>query len=105
MIETIATVAAAIISSAALVAVAVIQTHAAADKKRTEARARRREVESRLSMELMSATMDLAYVTSLAVTGGHVNGNVEAAQEKAEKANDKYKEFLRAEAAHAVVKI
>ena len=41
----------------------------------------------------MLATGELAYVTSLAVTGGHTNGNVEDAQTQFEKAKREYKTF------------
>ena len=92
-------------SAAATIVVAIIETRAGRDRARTAERATRRERESRLSMEMMSANMDLAYVTSLAVTGGHTNGNVEAAQNKALAAKDAYETFLKDEAAHAVAKI
>lgn len=94
-----------IISAVALVLVAVIETDNIRKRKRDEERTRRREKESRLSMELMSACVDLAFVTSLAVTGGKVNGNVEAAQKKAAEAQKAYEDFIKDEAAHAVAKI
>jgi hypothetical protein len=100
----IAELAAAIIAAAALIIVAVIETGNKRRRKTEETRRERRERESRLSIELMSACTDLAYVTSLAVTGGHTNGNVEAAQEKARKAQEDYEDFLRDEIAHAVSK-
>ncbi len=95
----------AAIGAVALIAAAFIETANVRYRKRTEERAKRRERESRLNMELMSANIDLAYVTSLAVTGGHTNGNVEAAQKKAIEAKEKYEDFIRDEAAHAVAKI
>ena len=55
-------------------------------------------------MELMSASVELSYVTSLAVTGGKTNGNVEAAQKKAREAQKKYEDFIKDEAAHAIAK-
>lgn len=94
-----------IISAVALVLVAVIETSNLRKRKTEEIRRQRRERESRLSMELMSASVDLAFVTSLAVTGGKTNGNVEAAQKKAIEAQQKYEDFLKDEAAHAVAKI
>ena len=89
----------------ATIVVAIIEAKASKDRKRSSERAKRRETESRLSMELMSASVDLSYVTSLAVTGGHTNGNVEAAQKKAKAAQDNYEAFLMAETAHAVAKV
>lgn len=104
------------VAAIATIVVAVIEARASKDRKRHEKgmqaaecrsleRQKRREKESRLSMEMMSASLDLAYVTSLAVTGGHTNGNVEAAQKKAKDAQDAYNNFLRDEAAHAVAKV
>lgn len=93
------------ISAGALVLVAIIETENKRRNKKEEKRRECRETESRLSMKLMSACVDLAYVTSLAVTGGHTNGNVEAAQEKAIKAQEEYEDFIEAEAAHAIAKV
>lgn len=98
-------IASAVIAAAALVIVAIIETGNKRRQKSEEVRRARREKENRLSMELMSACVDLAYVTSLAVTGGKTNGNVEAAQKKAEDAQKAYEDFIRDEAAHAVAKI
>lgn len=100
----IAVVPAALAAVAAIIS-AYIAAHSKAAEKRSEARAARREEESRLSMEMLSANMDLAFVTSLAVTGGHTNGNVEAAQKRAAAAQEKYEKFLREQAAHQVCKI
>ena len=100
----IAVVPAALAAVAAIIS-AYIAAHSKEAEKRSEARAARREEESRLSMEMLSANMDLAFVTSLAVTGGHTNGNVEAAQHRAVEAQEKYESFLREQAAHQVCKI
>lgn len=105
MFEEALTIICAIITSATAVIVAVIETGNRRRQKTVELRQARRETESRLSMELMSATLDLAYVTSLAVTGKHTNGNVEEAQQKAKAAQEEYEDFLRDEAAHAVAKM
>ena len=47
---------------------------------------------------------ELCDVIALAVTGGHTNGNVEAAQKKVRTAKEAYEQFLRDTAAHAVSK-
>lgn len=94
----------AIISAVALIIVAIIETGNKRRSKSDEVRRQRREKESRLSMELMSASVELSYVTSLAVTGGKTNGNVEAAQKKAREAQKKYEDFIKDEAAHAIAK-
>lgn len=95
----------ALIAAIATIIVAAIETGNRKHRKREQARQERRERESYLSMELQSATLELAFVTSLAVTGGHTNGNVEEAQTKAKEAQEAYRKFLREEAAHAVSKV
>ena len=98
-------IATSIISAIALIIVAVIETGNRRKAKQSEDRALRREEEARLSMAMSSATLDLAYVTSVAVTGGHTNGNVEEAQRKAKKAQEDYQAFIQAQAAHTVAKV
>lgn len=74
------------------------------DRKRSQARADRRERESRLSMELMSANCELSIVTAAAMRDGHTNGTLEPAIEKAEKAKNDYECFLRDETARNLAK-
>ena len=93
------------VSAIAMVLVAVIETGNLRHRKQEQKRRERREKENYLSMELQSATLDLAFVTSLAVTGGKTNGNVEEAQKKAKEAQENYRRFLREETAHAVSKV
>ena len=100
-----ASIICALIAAVAAIVVAGIETNNVKHRKREEKRRERRERETYLAMELQSATLDLAFVTSLAVTGGHTNGNVEEAQEKAKEAQENYRRFLREETAHAVAKI
>lgn len=95
----------ALLSMTATIIVAVIETGNHKHRKREQIRQERRERETYLSMELQSATLDLAFVTSLAVTGGKTNGNVEEAQKKAKAAQEEYRKFLREETAHAVAKV
>ncbi len=103
--EIVVAVLCALIAAIATIIVAVIETGNRKHRKRELERQERRERETYLSMELISATLDLAFVTSLAVTGGKINGNVEAAQKKAEEARENYRKFLREETAHAVSKV
>ena len=91
-----------IIPAAAAVVVAIIEAIAAADRKKTkksraeeEKREERRTEETRLSMKMMSATLQLSVVTANAVLGGHNNGNVEAARKAAETAQAEYDAFLQ----------
>lgn len=104
------TFAGIIINAVVLVVVALIGRNQKAENKKAEearakaeARAKTRETESRLSMDLMEATSELSDV--IAVSGGHVNGNVEAAREKAKDAREAYRDFLRDQAAHSVAKV
>ena len=99
------TVICALVAAVATIIVAVIETGNHRRRKTEETRRERRERESYLAMELQSATLDLAFVTSLAVTGGKTNGNVEEAQKKAKEAQENYRKFLREETAHAVAKV
>ena len=101
----IAAVICALVSMVATIIVAVIETGNRGHRKREQTRQERRERETYLAMELQSATLDLAFVTSLAVTGGRTNGNVEEAQMKAKHAQEEYRKFLREETAHAVAKV
>lgn len=91
------------------VIVAVIEALAASDRKkireeqkRTEDRAALRAEESRLSMKMMHATMQLSVVSANALTNGHNNGNVERARAAAEQAEKEYDEFLRKAAAGVI---
>lgn len=91
-----------IIPAIAAVVVAIIEAIAARDRKRNKAdkeaeerRDKERMEESRLSMKMMSATLQLSVVTANALTGGHNNGNVERARKAAEDAEREYQAFLQ----------
>lgn len=100
-----ATIIASTIAAIAAIAVAIIEGKAAQERKSHEKRAERRAKESRLSMELMSATCELSCVTAMALRDGHTNGTLEPALLKAAKAQEDYQSFLRDEAAAAVAKV
>lgn len=99
------TVTAALIGAIATVLVAVIEFRSQRDRKRAEARAERREEESRLSMDLMLTTSEMTDVLCIALQGGQINGNVEEARRKGKDAREAYRAFLRNQAAHQVAKI
>ena len=89
-----------IIAAAGLIAVTVLQLRSEKErKKRSKADAnteRRRKDELAMSIKqgnMMLASGELAYVTSLAVTGGHTNGNVEQAQTQFVEAKQEYKKL------------
>lgn len=91
------------------VIVAIIELIASKDRKRTkkftedlEKRAALREEESRLSMQMNYATLQLSIVTANALTGGHNNGNVEQAKMNAQKAELDYQHFLQKVAASTI---
>lgn len=98
-----------IISSISAIVVALIGAHSLkvekANKKRaekTDLREQRREKESRLSMDMMYATMQLSIVSANALTNGHNNGNIEMAYKAAQEAKDKYDAFLKDVASHSL---
>ena len=98
-----------IISAAAVIIVAIIEWRASQDRKlmkqaqeEEKIRAAQREKENRLSMQMLDATMQLSIVTANALTGGHNNGNVEAAKKAAQDASAAYKAFLMDTAAHNI---
>jgi hypothetical protein len=90
------------ITAATAVIVAVLTAQIKKNEALAEERAKEddekaevRKTESLLSMRMSFANLKLGITTSLAVTGGHTNGNVEAAQEEAEKAAAEYEDFIR----------
>lgn len=98
-----------IIPAVAAIIVAVIEAIAAHERRQSKEekehavhREQRREEEMRLSMRMMSATLQLSVVTANALTGGHNNGNVERAKDAAEKAETDYQAFLQRTSAHAL---
>ena len=103
-IGVICTVVCAVIAAFASVRVARIQTENKRERERSETRAERREKESRLSMDLMLATSEMTDVLCIALQGGKINGNVEEARRKGQKAREAYRDFLRETAAHQVTK-
>ena len=91
------------------VIVAIIEWRAYLDRKalkkageEEKLRQQQREEESRLSMKMMSATMQLSIVSANALTGGHNNGNVEAAKTEAAEAQAAYNASLQKVAAHNI---
>ena len=99
-----------LITAVSVIAVAIIEAIAGKDRKvnkayrdAVERRSVRRAQESKLSMAMMYATLQLSIVSSNALTNGHNNGNVEVARKAAEKAQADYEEFLRAVASEELV--
>lgn len=84
--------------------IAWMEVRATKDRRRSERRAALRAEESRLSMQFMDATCQLAEVSANALAGGHNNGNVEDAKEAASKAKAEYYEFLKKTSAETMYK-
>lgn len=81
-------------SGISMIVVAKIQTDGNKQKKVDDEREARRRKESRLSMQMMEASIELADVNAVALQNGKLNGNVEAARNKAKNALDEYRAFL-----------
>ncbi len=94
------------------VLVAIIELIAAKDRKeskkdqeRLKRHEQQRAKETKLQMEMNSATLQLCVVTSNALTGGHNNGNVERARQAAKDAEDAYNAYIQELAANQVAKL
>ena len=95
----------ALIAGGASVLAALAERRSRQSAKRTEARAQRREKESRLAMELMYANCALSLTTAKKLAGMHTNGDVEEAMEAARSAQEAYVDFVRDEAARNISKV
>lgn len=94
------------------VLVAIIELIAAKDRKqskkdneRIKRHEQQRAKETKLQMEMNSATLQLCVVTSNALTGGHNNGNVERARQAAKDAEEAYNAYIQELAANQVAKL
>ena len=94
------------------VLVAIIELIAAKDRKqskkyqeRLKRHEQQRAKETKLQMEMNSATLQLCVVTSNALTGGHNNGNVERARQAAKEAEEAYNAYIQELAANQVAKL
>lgn len=111
MVDTIIRVLAIVFPVVGTIIVAIIgknATKAQEEQKqkddKAEEQAKMRERESRLSMKMIDASLQLSIVEANALTGGHNNGNVERARAAAEAAQIEYHAFLQEIAAHEVSK-
>lgn len=92
----------AIISAISAIIVSIIGGFNIHNRKSDEKLQKLRTTEFRLGMDMQAASIELADVIAIAVTGGHTNGNVEEARNKAREAKAKYYAFLKDVAAEAV---
>lgn len=91
-----------IITSIAAIIVAVIGAINIRSRKKDEKLERLRATETRLAMDMQAACIELSDVIAIAVTGGHTNGNVEAARKKAHDAKMAYYSFINTVAAETI---
>lgn len=82
------------ITSISAIVVAIIGGINIKQRKKDEQLARQRATEARLGMDMQVASIELADVIAIAVTGGHTNGNVEEARKKAADAKAAYYAFI-----------
>jgi len=101
-----------LIPVAATVIVALVEALAAMDRKRdkdlrrrTERREEDRAREGRLAMLMMDASLELSLATAIAVEQQKSNGEMKTAKQKAEEAQEKYREFIMEIAARPVAKM
>lgn len=111
MLDIILRILAIVVPAALTIIIAIIENRAAKDRKaaaerdaRAEERAKLREKESRLSMKMLDATLQLSIVSANALTNHQNNGNVERARAAAQAAQIEYHDFLQEIAAHEVSK-
>lgn len=83
----------------------LLEANAFRRNKKTEARAKLRAEENKLSMKMQNAALNLSIVTAIAVAGGHINSNMEVAQKKAREAAAEYEDFIRGVAAKQITKV
>lgn len=83
-----------LVSAAALITVAVIETRNGKRQVEVDRRAKIRMEESRLSMAMMDATVGLAMDTAEALKNGHTNGTLEGNMARARSARAAYRAFL-----------
>ena len=81
-------------SGICMIVVAKIQADSNRQRKVDDTRDARKRKESRLSMQMMEASIELADVNAVALQHGKLNGNVEDARKKARDALDEYRAFL-----------
>lgn len=94
----------AFISGLCALGVAIVGGQLGLASKRSERTSQLRRRESLLSLEMMDATLKLSIVTANALTGGHNNGNVAIARQRAGDVSEKYEEFMRETTAYEIGK-
>lgn len=91
-----------IITAISAIIVSIISGINIRNRKHDEKIQQLRTTEFRLGMDMQAASIELSDVIAIAVTGGHTNGNVEAARQKAKAAKSAYYAFINSVAAEAL---
>lgn len=102
----------AVVSSIAVITVAIIEAISLTERKkeryrreRTEHREQDRARESRLAMRMMDASLDLGLATALAVEQHKLNGEMKAAKEKAGVTKEEYRIFVEEIASSQIARV
>lgn len=90
------------ISAVSAIVVAIISGINIKQRRKEDKLAQQRATEARLGMDMQAAAIELSDVIAIAVTGGHTNGNVEAARKKAQEAKNAYYAFINSIAVDAL---
>lgn len=90
----IISLAGTVFSGVCMIIVAKVQSDSNKQRKIDDERDARKRKESRLSMKMMEASIELADVNAVALQHGKLNGNVEEARKKARDALEEYRAFL-----------
>ena len=80
-------------SAICTIIVAKVQLDNNRQRKVDDDREERRQKDSRLTMKMIEASIELADVNAVALQNGKLNGNVEAARKKAKDALEEYRAF------------
>ena len=83
-----------IISGVFALLVVLLEVRVAHDRKQTEKRAAIRAKESKLAMRMQDASLSLSLATAIAVERGETNGEMKAARDKAQSAQEEYEDFV-----------
>jgi single-stranded DNA-binding protein len=104
MVETIISALATVICAALGALVTVETRRRKRQYEKGEARAEVRAEESRLSMAMMSASIELGEATAMAVANQKINGEMDQARQSAKKARADYNVFLERVTAKTISK-
>ena len=96
----------ALIAGICTIVCAIIGGISAKYRKKSERRAELRQKENFLSLKMIDSCLQLSSVIAIKLLEGddHLNGNVEAAKEAAQKAAEEYQQFMMSVTSYEVSK-